>query len=125
VERLAQALFAVHPLMYPQSWPDDDPDDIGSDPTEDATAIAAEYARLASEESVRVTPSDRHLRGEPPAERERVMENLVRRWLERDDVREGVSDWLTNVYGDDLPPIRDLYDRIAMDRPLAAGREGD
>jgi hypothetical protein len=53
------------------------------------------------------------------------MENLVRRWLERDDVREGVSDWLTNVYGDDLPPIRDLYDRIAMDRPLAAGREGD
>jgi hypothetical protein len=72
-----------------------------------------------------VTPSDRHLRGEPPDERERVMENLVRRWLERDDVREGVSDWLTNVYGDDLPPIRDLYDRIAMDRPLAAGREGD
>jgi hypothetical protein len=65
------------------------------------------------------------LRGEPPDERERVMENLVRRWLERDDVREGVSDWLTNVYGDDLPPIRDLYDRIAMDRPLAAGREGD
>jgi hypothetical protein len=53
------------------------------------------------------------------------MENLVRRWLERDDVREGVSDWLTNVYGDDLPPVRDLYDRIAMDRPLAAGREGD
>jgi hypothetical protein len=49
VERLARALFAVHPLMYPQSWPDDDPDDIGSDPTEDATAIAAEYARLASE----------------------------------------------------------------------------
>jgi hypothetical protein len=72
-----------------------------------------------------VTPSDRHLRGEPPDERERVMENLVRRWLERDDVREGVSDWLTNVYGDDLPPVRDLYDRIAMDRPLAAGREGD
>jgi hypothetical protein len=72
-----------------------------------------------------VTPSDRHLRGEPPAERERVIENLVRRWLERDDVREGVSDWLTNVYGDDLPPIRDLYDRIAMDRPLAARREGD
>jgi hypothetical protein len=65
------------------------------------------------------------LRGEPPDERERVMENLVRRWLERDDVREGVSDWLTNVYGDDLPPVRDLYDRIAMDRPLAAGREGD
>jgi hypothetical protein len=49
VDRLARALFAVHPLMYPQSWPDDDPDDIGSDPTEDATAIAAEYARLASE----------------------------------------------------------------------------
>jgi hypothetical protein len=49
VERLARALFAVHPLMYPQSWPDDDPDDIGPDPTEDATAIAAEYARLASE----------------------------------------------------------------------------
>jgi hypothetical protein len=72
-----------------------------------------------------VTPSDRHLRGEPPDERERVMENLVRRWLERDDVREGVSDWLTNVYGDDLPPVCDLYDRIAMDRPLAAGREGD
>jgi hypothetical protein len=47
VERLARALFAVHPLMYPQSWPDDD--DIGPDPTEDATAIAAEYARLASE----------------------------------------------------------------------------
>jgi hypothetical protein len=49
VDRLARALFAVHPLMYPQSWPDDDPDDIGPDPTEDATAIAAEYARLASE----------------------------------------------------------------------------
>jgi hypothetical protein len=53
------------------------------------------------------------------------MENLVRRWLERDDVREGVSDWLTNVYGDDLPPIRDLYDRIAMDRPLVSRGEGD
>jgi hypothetical protein len=69
--------------------------------------------------------TDRHLRGEPPAERERVMENLVRRWLERDDVFERVSDWLTNVYGDDLPPIRDLYDRIAMDRPLVRHGEGD
>jgi hypothetical protein len=51
-------------------------------------------------------------------EREQVIENIVRHYLDRDEIREGIADWLTNVYADDLPPVADLLDRIAVERPL-------
>lgn len=41
---LAEALFALRPLAYPESWPNDDPDDIGPSPSEDAAAIIAALA---------------------------------------------------------------------------------
>jgi len=47
-----------------------------------------------------------------------VIENIVRRYLERDDIRASIDDWLTNVYDDPIPPVTDLLNRIAIERDL-------
>jgi hypothetical protein len=52
------------------------------------------------------------------AQREQTIENIVRRYLERDEVRNTIADWLTNVYEDPLPPVADLLDKIAVERRL-------
>lgn len=69
VERLAKALYAVRPMLYPQSWPDDDPDEIGINPREEAALIAAEYERLGGKPIVLVEDQERPLITiEPPDE---------------------------------------------------------
>lgn len=53
-------------------------------------------------------------------QREQVIENIVRRYLERDEISDAISDWLTNVYMDDtaFDVLPDLFNRIAVERPL-------